>query len=92
MLYTVYHKDTTRHLDYSKPYYRSMRSAKIALTKAVNRGEVKREDYAVCDYDVFQNTIEKFVTRKNLLSGKEYQERVNTPSYCSPASEAYHSM
>ena len=35
---------------------------------------------------------ETFVTRKNLLSGKEYQERYDTPSYCSPSSESYWSM
>jgi hypothetical protein len=32
---------------------------------------------------------ETYVTRKNLMSGAEYKERFDTPSYCSPASEAY---
>jgi hypothetical protein len=35
---------------------------------------------------------ETYVTRKNLLSGKEYQERFDTPNYCSPSSESYWSM
>lgn len=35
---------------------------------------------------------ETFVTRKNLLSGQEYQERFDTPHYCSPSSETYWSM
>ena len=30
-----------------------------------------------------------FVTRKNLLSGQEFQERYDTPSFCSPSSETY---
>ena len=32
---------------------------------------------------------ETYVTRVNMMSGKEYTERYDTPSYCSPASEIY---
>lgn len=32
---------------------------------------------------------ETFVTRKNMMSGREYQERYDTPYYCSPSSETY---
>lgn len=32
------------------------------------------------------------VTRINLMSGKPYEEDINTPSCCSPASETYWSM
>lgn len=35
---------------------------------------------------------ETFVTRKNLLSGQEFTERYDTPSFCSPSSESYWSM
>ena len=35
---------------------------------------------------------ETFVTRKNLMSNLEYQERYDTPYYCSPSSESYWSM
>jgi len=35
---------------------------------------------------------ETYVTRKNMMSGREYQERYDTPRYCSPSSEAYWSM
>lgn len=35
---------------------------------------------------------ETYVTRKNMLSGKEFQERYDTPSYCSPSRESYWSM
>ena len=34
----------------------------------------------------------KMVTRINMMSGLPYQEAEDTPSYCSPASEAYWSM
>lgn len=35
---------------------------------------------------------ETYVTRTNMMGGKEYQERYDTPRYCSPSSEAYWSM
>ena len=35
---------------------------------------------------------ETFVTKTNLIGGKEFTERYDTPSFCSPASESYWSM
>jgi hypothetical protein len=35
---------------------------------------------------------ETFVTRKNIMSGTEYQERYDLSHYCSPSSESYWSM
>ena len=35
---------------------------------------------------------ETFVTRKNMMGGAEYQERYDTPRFCSPSSESYWSM
>lgn len=35
---------------------------------------------------------ETWVTRKNLMGGKEFKERYDTPYYCSPSSESYWSM
>jgi len=35
------------------------------------------------------HVYETFITRKNMMSGKEYQERYDTPYYCSPSSETY---
>lgn len=36
--------------------------------------------------------VDTFVTRQNIMTGKEIQERYDTPHYCSPSSEAYWSM
>ena len=33
-----------------------------------------------------------YVTTRNLMTGKEFQERYDTPYYCSPSSESYWSM
>ena len=35
---------------------------------------------------------ETYVTRKSLMNGVEFQERYDTPYYCSPSSESYWSM
>jgi hypothetical protein len=35
---------------------------------------------------------ETYVTRKNVMSGKEFKERYDTPYYASPSSETYWSM
>ena len=32
---------------------------------------------------------ETYVTRRNMMSGKEFQERYDTPYSCSPSSETY---
>jgi hypothetical protein len=33
-----------------------------------------------------------YVTKRNMMSNKEFQERYDTPHYCSPSSESYWSM
>jgi len=35
---------------------------------------------------------ETFVTKTNLMGGREFTERYDTPYFCSPASESYWSM
>jgi hypothetical protein len=35
---------------------------------------------------------ETWVTRTNMMGGREYRERYDTPNYCSPSSESYWSM
>ena len=68
---------------------------------------VSKTDYEVSDKSMLEHTVkhtwrasqgyryeihETYVTRTNLMGGKEYQERHDTPRYCSPSSEAYWSM
>jgi len=36
--------------------------------------------------------FETFVTKTNLIGGREFKERYDTPYFCSPASESYWSM
>jgi hypothetical protein len=35
---------------------------------------------------------ETWVTRVNMMGGREYRERYDTPNFCSPSSESYWSM
>jgi hypothetical protein len=68
---------------------------------------VSKTDYEVSDKSMLEHTVkhtyrtsqgyryeihETYVTRTNMMGGKEYQERYDTPRYCSPSSEAYWSM
>ena len=77
-----------------------------ARTKAGER-LVSKTDYEVSEKSMLEHTVkhtyrasqgyryeihETMVTRTNMMGGKEYQERYDTPRYCSPSSEAYWSM
>jgi hypothetical protein len=48
--------------------------------------------YGIAEKEYYFRHIERKVVRVNLMSGVEYEESVNTPLACSPASEAYWSM
>jgi hypothetical protein len=48
------------------------------------------QDYMDRGYIV--KIFETFVTKNNLMGGKEFTERYDTPHFCSPASESYWSM
>lgn len=73
-------------------------------TKAGERLVLKK-DYDTEDRNTLEHTVkttmqkgeryeihETWVTRKSLMGGKEFQERYDTPYYCSPSSETYWSM
>lgn len=49
-------------------------------------------ELAIAEKSEFHSKIEKQETKRNLLSGKEFQQPVNTPLCCDPSSETYWSM
>ena len=68
---------------------------------------VLKQDYDTDNLSMLEHTVkhtwlksqgfryeihETFVTRRNMMSGLPYQERYDTPRYCSPSSESYWSM
>jgi hypothetical protein len=77
---------------------------KDARTKAGERLVLKK-DYDTDNKSTLEKTVkdslqkneryeihETYVTRTSLMGGKEFQERYDTPYYCSPSSETYWSM
>ena len=65
---------------------------------------VSKKDYDTDNRSMLEHTVkhtyrvsqgfryeihETYVTRTNLMGGKEYQERYDTPYYCSPSSETF---
>ena len=105
-MYLIYDKETSRILSkeskhWQQAAYKTMSAASAALTRMQKKFALRSTDSAaegplytaaIAEADYYYKNIEKFVTRKNMMSGKEYTESVNTPSYMSPSSESYWSM
>lgn len=59
--------------------------SKVLLVHAIQLTYPESEGYTF-------NIHETFVTRRNIMTGKDFTERYDTPGYCSPSSESYWSM
>jgi hypothetical protein len=57
-----------------------------------SKGYIKNVAYAFSKAGFVAEVFETFVTRKNIITGEKYQERYDTPSFCSPSSESFWSM
>jgi hypothetical protein len=68
---------------------------------------VSKKDYEVTEQSMLEHTVkhtyrgsqgyryeihETYVKKHNLMGGGEFEERYDTPHFCSPASESYWSM
>jgi hypothetical protein len=97
MNYIAYHKDTTvymrnhRGVKTKHTHFASAAAAKAAITREAKRGAIVADDFRVADAQSFI-IIEKTVTVKNLMTGKDVVQPVNTPRCCDVSSEAYWSM
>lgn len=95
MSFVIYHKETTVYLNVRgriyNPAYETLAAAKAALTRAVKKGEVKREDYDISPLEEFRKFIEKKEIRRGIAGsdGKEFEVSVNTPWTSGPWSETY---
>jgi hypothetical protein len=98
MSYRAYHKETTRYLSRhpgvrtNHESFASAGAARAAITREARRGAIQAADFDVADSTVFHSSIEKTETVKNILSGQDVVQSVNTPWCCNPSSETYHSM
>ena len=69
--------------------YKTFGSARATRTRLCNKSGWSVSELSIVDTKHYQP---RMVTRKNLMSGQEFQEDVNTPLCCSPSSETYWSM
>jgi len=91
-MYYIYDTATSRIL--GRGYgtaWKSEGAAKAAITRMRKKGEVV-DGLAISEAEAYHTNIEKTVLRRNIMTGNTFRESVNTPNYCSPASEAYWSM
>lgn len=69
--------------------YKTFGSARATRTRLCNKAGYTVEQLSIIDTKSYKP---RMVTRKNLMSGAEFEEDVNTPNCCSPASETFWSM
>ena len=95
--------EVVRHRPYRRTTeYKTRAAAKAAITRIDRKMFEKQTDrwhdelplvnYMVAEKEYYHAKIEKMVERTNMMTGKKYMESINTPAYCSPASESYWSM
>jgi hypothetical protein len=69
--------------------YKTFGAARATRTRLCNKAGYSASDLSIIDTKYYQP---KMVTRKNLMTGQEFEEDVNTPHFCSPSSESFWSM
>lgn len=98
MGFRAYNVATTRYLcnhprvKTKKELFATAAAARAAITREHNRGAIHAASFAVAESFVFHAEIEKKETVKNLMSGKDIVQSVNTPHCCNPSTETYWSM
>ena len=101
-MWYVYDKDTSKIVK----SYKTRASAQAAITRAhkqylkthlyVPGSNADEADplfmWAYAESQYYHMMIEQRVTRRNLMTGAEFTQSVNTPRSCDPSSELYWSM
>jgi hypothetical protein len=97
MGFRAYNIETTRYLAYHRGVrtnvecFASAAAAKAAITREHKRGAICASNFAVASAEEFAK-LEKMETVKNLMSGKDVVQPVNTPYCCNPSTETYWSI
>ena len=105
-MFVIYEISTTKLVSRPSKYARmtqkdfnTLSAAKSFLTKwakgtarACNFDSFSPDTFAISEITEFHKNIEKQVTRQNLMTGKDYQEPLNTECYMSPSCESYWNM
>ena len=69
--------------------YKTFGSARATRTRLCNKAGYTVDQLNIIDTKHYKPQM---VTRTNLMTGKTFEEDVNTPNCCSPASETFWSM
>lgn len=77
MNYVVYDRATHQML-FKNKIFRTLRGAKIALTRYCNTNGKNVDDYCASDYESYDKSV-PMVERVNIMSGEKYWEKANTP-------------
>ena len=97
MRYVIFNKSTTQLVRimrsglWQNAEYQTEAAARAGFTRLCKLGKINRKNFAILPYDEFWK-IEKTETCINLMTGKSFTQRVNTPRCCDPSSELYWSM
>jgi hypothetical protein len=94
MAYVVVNRQTgVRHprLPRNGGVYKTQAAAQAAITRYVKRHSPIAGEWQAMEATAYAEQV-PMVTRVNLMTGQEYQERADTPLCCSPSSETYWSM
>lgn len=69
--------------------YKTFAAAKSTRTRLCNKAGWSVDELEIISTETYKP---RMVIRKNLISGVEFEEDVNTPNCCSPSSESFWSM
>ena len=69
-----------------------LRFVKVMDFDPVTKDYIKTVEKQFASAGYVVRVYETYVTCTNLVGGKEFQQRYDTPYYCSPSSETYWSM
>ena len=69
--------------------YKTFGAARATRTRLCNKAGWNAGDLSIVEARTYRP---RMVERTNLMTGEKYQEDVNTPNFCSPASESFWSM
>lgn len=93
----IYKKD--KRIKKTKTYLGSKNKIGLRFIRAEDFSNLTKEDVQKTMTKKYPSSsgyaveiFETYVVRKNLLTGKEFSERYDTPNYCSPSSESYFCM
>jgi uncharacterized protein YcaQ len=92
MSFVIFHIATTKILkkkSYETGEHATVKAARAALTRAVNKEGINREEYLIMDYATFKSSVEQKIMKKSLMGGGMVEVTVNTPSYLDPSCESY---